>query len=176
MYFSRFIDYKKKYELNNITHFLKYYLPLYELNAQVTLGFIFRLRNLFLLLKYFNSTQLFETTGLDYHHNGRRRKSCQIRCLSNVLWYLINKDKVKNIIIFFFNLKHNSFDFLTYLTHIYYLKKFKGKILNIIQLNIRFREQYGFVRGRKLAVRKRFLKRRRILEKFFFFKERKRYS
>lgn len=175
-YLVRFINYKRHNELSNISTFLSTYLPLFDLNTQITLCFIFRLRNLFLLIKYFNSLQLFETTGLDYHHSGRRRKSCQIKCLSNLLWHLVNRDKVKELIIFFFNLKHNSFDFLTYLTHIQYLKRFKGKFLNIIQLNIRFREQYGFVRGRKLAVRKRFLKRKRIAEQFFFFKEKKKYS
>lgn len=174
-YLTRFIDYKKHFEISNISVFLNKYLPIFDLNKQVTLCFIFRLRNLFLFLKYFDALQLFETTGLDYHHNGRKRKSCQIKCLSNILWHLIVRDRIKDIVIFFFNLKHNSFDFLTYITHIQYLKRFKGYTLNITYLNIRFREQYGFIRGRKLAIRKRFLQRKRKIEKFSFFKEKKKY-
>ena len=82
---------------------------------------------------------------------------------------------MKDFIIFFFNLRHNSFDFLVYLTHLQHLKRFKIYSFRIIQLNIRFREQYGFKKGRKLAIRKRFLRRKRITEKFFFFKEKKKY-
>ncbi len=56
------------------------------------------------------------------------------------------------------------------ITHMKYIKRFKSKYLFISGINIRLRQHFGYLRGKKLAIRKRFIvrKRRSIIKKISF--------
>ncbi len=47
------------------------------------------------------------------------------------------------------------------ITHMKYIKRFKSKYLFIGGINIRIRQHFGYLRGRKLAIRKRFIVRKK---------------
>ena len=51
---------------------------------------------------------------------------------------------------------------MTLVNHIKYIRRFKGKGFRILQLIILLKQQFGFMRGQKLAIRKRFVTRRGI--------------
>ena len=147
---------------NTLKGYLRDYLPILNLLVVITVCFLLRNRNLFLLLKFYEKLFLFDTTGIDNGHTGRKKQSCQIKCLSNILWHLMFRERCNFLNLYFFNFKHNSLIFLTLVNHIKYIRRFKGKGFRILQLIILLKQQFGFMRGQKLAIRKRFVTRRGI--------------
>jgi hypothetical protein len=70
------------------------------------------------------------------------------------------RERCDQLILYFYNFKHNSLVFLTLINHIRYIKRFKNKSFKITKLFILLKQQFGFMRGKKLAIRKRFVARR----------------
>lgn len=181
LYLSNFIK-TKLYYLNILYKFISFFLnknislkeifnvhyPMFSLLVVITIGILIRNRNLFVLLNFYSRLFLFETTGIDNGHIGRKKQSCQLLCFSNILWHVFFREHCSKIIVWFLNFKHNFLIFLTMLTHVKYIKRFKGNYFFICSLWVRLREQFGFMRGRKLAIRKRFVVRSHKLFKKTF--------
>ena len=71
------------------------------------------------------------------------------------------RENCRNVNVKFLNFKNKAIYFLTLLTHIKYIKRFKNKPIKFIQFIFELKQQYGFLKGKKLAVRKRFVVRKR---------------
>jgi hypothetical protein len=54
------------------------------------------------------------------------------------------------------------------LTHLKYVKRFKNKAVKFIKFIFELKQSFGFTRGKKLAIRKRFVVRKRSLSHFSF--------
>lgn len=172
LYFLNFFK-TKPHHLNIVHKFVYFFLkkttsykeifrahyPTYSLLVVITVGILLKTRNLFILLSFYSRLFLFETTGIDNGHLGRKKQSCQLLCFSNILWHILFRERCSKIIVWFLNFKHKFLVFLTMLTHLKYVKRFNGHFFSICSLWIRTREHFGFKRGRKLAIRKRFVVR-----------------
>lgn len=152
----------------NFKNFTKEYYPILSLFIITDLCFLFRPRNLFLMLNFYGKVFLFHTAGIDNGHEGRKKQPIQVRCLSNILWHLLFRERCTKINIRFLNFRNKAIFFLTMLTHLKYIKRFKNKTVNFIKFILEFKQSFGFTRGKKLAIRKRFVVRKHSLNHFSF--------
>lgn len=145
----------------NFKNFANECFPSFNLYVITDLCFLLRPRNLFLMLTFYNRLFLLHTTGQELGHEGRKKQSIQVRSISNIIWHLFFRENCRNVNVKFLNFKNKAIYFLTLLTHIKYVKRFKNKPIKFIQFIFELKQQYGFLKGKKLAVRKRFVIRRR---------------
>lgn len=152
----------------NFKNFMREYYPILSLFIITDLCFLFRPRNLFLILNFYGKVFLFHTAGIDNGHEGRKKQPIQVRCLSNILWHLLFRERCTKINIRYLNFKSKAIFFLTMLTHLKYVKRFKNKAVKFIKFIFELKQSFGYTRGKKLAVRKRFVVRKRSLSHFSF--------
>ena len=152
----------------NFKNFFKEYYPIFNLYIFVDLCFLFRPRNLFLILNFYNKTFLFHTAGIDSGHEGRKKQPIQVKCLSNILWHLLFREHFSKINIKFLNFKNKAIFFLTMLIHLKYIKRFKNKTVKFSKFVFELKQTFGFLKGKKLAVRKRFVVRKRSINYWTF--------
>ena len=69
----------------NFKNFSKEYFPILSLFIYTDLCFMFKIRNLFLTLNFYNKVFLFHTAGIDSGHEGRKKQPIQVRSLSNII-------------------------------------------------------------------------------------------
>lgn len=152
----------------NFKNFSKEYFPILSLFIFTDLCFMFKIRNLFLTLNFYNKVFLFHTTGIDSGHEGRKKQPIQVRSLSNIIWHLLFREQCTKINIKFLNFKYKALFFLTMLTHLQYVKRFKNRAVKFLKFIFELRQPYGLLKGKKLAVRKRFVVRKRSVNYLSF--------
>lgn len=167
---ARFLFNTKIYNIleSKITfkNFIKEYYPILSLFIITDLCFLFRPKNLFLILNFYGKVFLFHTAGIESGHEGRKKQPIQVRCLSNILWHLLFRERCTKINIRYLNFRNKAVFFLTMLTHLKYIKRFKNKTIKFVKFIIELKQSFGFTKGKKLAVRKRFVIRKRSLNYF----------
>jgi len=152
----------------NFKNFSKEYFPILSLFIYTDLCFMFKIRNLFLTLNFYNKVFLFHTAGIDSGHEGRKKQPIQVRSLSNIIWHLLFRERCAKINIKFLNFKYKAIFFLTMLTHLQYTKRFKNKAVKFLKFIFELRQPFGLLKGKKLAVRKRFVVRKRSVNYLSF--------
>lgn len=147
----------------NFKNFSKEYFPILSLFVITDLCFMFKLRNLFLNLNFYGKVFLFHTAGIDSGHEGRKKQPIQVRSLSNIIWHLLFREQCTKINIKFLNFKYKATFFLTMLTHLQHVKRFKNKKIRFLKFIFELRQHFGYLKGKKLAIRKRFVVRKRSI-------------
>lgn len=152
----------------NFKNFSREFYPILSLFIFTDLCFMFKIRNLFLTLNFYNKVFLFHTSGIDSGHEGRKKQPIQVRSLSNIIWHLLFREQCTKINIKFLNFKYKALFFLTMLTHLHYTKRFKNRAVKFLKFIFELRQPFGLLKGKKLAVRKRFVVRKRSINYFSF--------
>lgn len=156
-YVCKIIEHCYNFSKFTINRFYKLYFPIFEVLFIITFCFLLKVHNLFIILRFFRYLFLFDTTGIDFGHMGRRKQSCQTRELLNVMWHLLYRERCSHFAFKFLNFTNNVVNIMTIITHIQYTRKFFNAKFHILRLIINLRQSFTFMKGKKLAIRKRFV-------------------